>query len=153
MTQTHCASDLYEQRLPLLEAVCRSEGMRLTHQRMEIFREIICAKDHPSAEAVYQRVKKRLPSISLDTVYRTLGTFADKGLIAKLQVAAGSGRFEPDNTPHHHLFCTKCQEITDFSWEAFENISPPAALKFWGRIDNRHVVVSGVCRRCQEEGQ
>ena len=61
-----------EQRMERFEEVCRNSGMKLTHQRMEIFREVAQTGDHPDAEKVYQGVRKRMPTISLDTVYRTL---------------------------------------------------------------------------------
>jgi len=55
--------------------------MKVTHQRTEIFRELAAGTEHPDAETVYQRVCKRVPSISRDTVYRTLSTLETKGLI------------------------------------------------------------------------
>ena len=70
-----------EQRMKHFETVCRDEGIKLTHQRMEIFREVAQTVDHPDADQVFQRVRDRIPMISLDTVYRTLWLLNDLGLV------------------------------------------------------------------------
>ncbi|MBC8317138.1 MAG: transcriptional repressor, partial [Desulfobulbaceae bacterium] len=54
------------------EKACRKANLKITHQRLEIFRELAKALDHPSAESLYKRLQKKLPTLSLDTVYRTL---------------------------------------------------------------------------------
>ena len=58
--------------------------MKLTHQRMEIFREVARTADHPDAQTVYERVRKRVPAVSLDTVYRNLWLLSDLGLLSTL---------------------------------------------------------------------
>ena len=68
-----------------LENACREAGLRLTHQRLEIYSELELACDHPTAEIIHQRIRKKMPTISLDTVYRTLATFARHGLINKVE--------------------------------------------------------------------
>ena len=74
-----------EQRLRDLEKICRDHGLKLTHQRMEIFRELASSSEHPSAEKIYKRLLSKFPTLSLDTVYRTLITFEKIGLIARVQ--------------------------------------------------------------------
>jgi Fur family transcriptional regulator, peroxide stress response regulator len=137
-----------EQKLEELRETCRETGLKLTHQRMEILRELAATTDHPSAETVYKRVREKLPSVSLDTVYRTLATFAEHGLVDKLNVAQDQSRFDADVSPHHHLVCSRCKTIKDFSWEDFDSMDLPPDAKLWGHIDGKHVVVAGVCRRC-----
>ena len=75
------------------EQVCRGAGVKLTHQRMEVFREVALSGDHPDAETIYRRVRARIPTVSLDTVYRALWLLAELGLgKARLQSGLG-GRF------------------------------------------------------------
>ena len=139
---------LADQTLKTLERAFKLSGLRMTHQRLEIYRELAGAKDHPSAEAIYKRVQNRVPTISLDTVYRTLATFEDSGLIARVQVSDDHGRFDGDRSPHHHLICTRCKSIADFGWESFDEADLPERAKSWGRVTDRHVVVRGICNAC-----
>ncbi|MEA3546759.1 MAG: Fur family transcriptional regulator, partial [Thermodesulfobacteriota bacterium] len=99
------------------EQACRAAGLKLTHQRLEIFRELAISTDHPSAETLYKRLKKRLPTISLDTIYRTLSTLEEKKLIKRVQTLENQARFEAQMTQHHHLICDKCKQIIDFQWK------------------------------------
>ncbi len=142
-----------EAKLDEMYRVCRASGHKLTNQRVEILRELARATDHPSAETLFQRVRKRLPGVSLDTVYRTLGTFERLQLVDKLNVAHDQGRFDADRSPHHHLVCRHCKCIEDFCWEDFEQAQLPDDVLEWGEVDSRHVVVTGVCRQCRGQAQ
>lgn len=133
------------------EALCREKGLKLTHQRLEIYRELLTALDHPSVEALFLRVRKRIPTISLDTVYRTLAMLEESGMINRIQTSEGLARFESDSGVHHHLICRKCQKIDDFAWGAFDAMAVPAELAAWGNIVARNLVVEGVCRACFEQ--
>jgi Fur family peroxide stress response transcriptional regulator len=130
------------------EARCRGEGLKLTHQRLEIFRELASRYDHPSAEAVYKEVQLRVPTISLDTVYRTLLTFEELGLVSRIQAFDDRARFDANVSPHQHLACSECRRIEDFSWEPFEDAGLPAGLEDWGDIRSKHVVLRGICSDC-----
>jgi Fur family peroxide stress response transcriptional regulator len=130
------------------EARCRREGLKLTHQRLEIFRELASRYDHPSAEAIYKEVQLRIPTISLDTVYRTLLTLEECGLIARMHAFDDRARFDANLSAHQHLACSECKRIEDFSWEAFEDTGLPAELEDWGDIRSKHVVLRGVCNDC-----
>jgi Fur family transcriptional regulator, peroxide stress response regulator len=127
---------------------CREAGLKLTHQRLEIFSELVRSPDHPSAEALHQRLLKKIPTLSLDTVYRTLATFARHGMISKVETVESQGRFEVTLVPHHHLICSRCNTIMDFQWPSMDEAVLPEAIKNWGRIENRSVVVYGICKNC-----
>jgi Fur family peroxide stress response transcriptional regulator len=130
------------------ETACRQAGLRLTFQRLEILRELAKATDHPSAEGLHKRLLKKLPTISLDTVYRTLATFAEHGLIHKVETAESQARFEVKQACHHHLICSRCKQIIDFAWPLFDQASLPDELNSWGRIENKNAVIYGICRKC-----
>ena len=130
------------------EQACRQTGLRMTHQRLEIFRELAQSSDHPSAETLHQRLRRRIPTLSLDTVYRTLATFAKHGVINKVETVESQARFEPTTRRHHHLICSRCREIMDFQWQEIDAAPLPEIIGHWGRIDTRSVVVYGVCRKC-----
>jgi Fur family peroxide stress response transcriptional regulator len=133
------------------EQTCREWGMRVTHQRLEIFRELASAKGHPSAEEIYNRVHKRLPSIALDTVYRTIDTFENMNLVKRVKFMDNRTRFDTNIITHHHLVCTECNRIEDFYWPAFDNLKVPDTLKDWGVVDTKHAEIRGLCRKCRNK--
>jgi Fur family transcriptional regulator, peroxide stress response regulator len=130
------------------EAACRKAGLKVTHQRLEIYRELAMATDHPTAESLHRRLRKKLPTISLDTVYRTLATLAGHGLINRVETPESLSRFEVARTPHHHLICRDCGEIVDFSWSIMDKATLPEEVGAWGKIDHKSIVVYGVCAKC-----
>ena len=145
--ETHCTT-LEEAKLKELHEVCRQTGLKLTQQRIEILRELSRAKDHPSAETLFLRVRERIPGVSLDTVYRTLGTFERLQIVDKLNVALDQGRYDANRAPHHHMVCSVCQRIDDFSWEEFDEQELPSPVLLWGDAVSKCVIVSGICKQC-----
>ena len=101
-----------ERRMNRFVEACRRSGMKLTHQRTEIFREVAGSDEHPDAETVYQRVRQRVTGISRDTVYRTLATLEDEDLVRKTEVLGGPARFDANLDQHHHFVCTVCGAVT-----------------------------------------
>ncbi|MGD0844088.1 MAG: transcriptional repressor [Geobacteraceae bacterium] len=142
------SNEMLQEKLTAFESACREAGLRLTHQRLEIYRELAMADDHPSAEVLHQRLRRKIPTISLDTVYRTLATFESHGLISKVNTVESQARFEATGMRHHHLICRKCKEIMDFQWQLIDDATLPEEISRWGRIDNKNVVVYGVCSKC-----
>jgi len=137
-------------RVGSMTAALRDEGLRLTHQRLEVVREIAATDEHPDVESVYRGVRARVPTISLDTVYRTLATFAGHGLVNKIETVENQARFEADIGCHHHMMCVQCKEIVDFQWPAVDEAALPDEAKAWGHIMAKSVVVYGTCRKCLE---
>lgn len=133
------------------EQVCRGASLRLTHQRMEIFREVARAGDHPSAEMVYRRVRRRLPTVSLDTVYRTLWLLSDHDLITSLGPSRERTRFDANLTRHHHFVCVRCGSTRDFYSEELDGLRLPPSARALGRIEATLVEVRGVCHECSRK--
>jgi Fur family peroxide stress response transcriptional regulator len=130
------------------EQVCREAGVRLTHQRLEIFREVAQTGDHPDAETVHRRVRERMPTVSQDTVYRTLWLLNDHGLITTLGPSRERTRFDANLRRHHHFVCTRCGLTQDFYSEELDDLKLPSTAKALGRIEATLVEVRGVCRGC-----
>ena len=133
------------------EAVCRDAGVKMTHQRMEVFREVAKTGDHPDAEKVHRGVAKRLPRISLDTVYRTLWLLMDFGLIATLGTSRDRTRFDANLQQHHHFICQRCGLTRDFYSESLDSLDIPESLGDIGEIEVTHVEARGICRKCKAE--
>ncbi|MGB3212054.1 MAG: Fur family transcriptional regulator [Desulforhopalus sp.] len=138
-------------RLKLFETVCRDEGIKLTQQRMEIFREVAQTGDHPDAEQVFQRVRDRIPTVSLDTVYRTLWLLKDLGLVVMLGSSRERTRFDANLKSHHHFICDQCGFTRDFYSNDLDNIRLPDSVNSYGEIEATHVEVRGICRECVEK--
>ena len=134
-----------------LAAQLKDRGLRLTHQRLEILRELSADTGHPSAEDIYTRVVKRIPTISLDTVYRTIATFEESGVVSRVQVLDDRGRFDSNMSVHHHMVCTRCKKIEDFYWPAFDNMDVPGDLGSWGEVASKHVELRGLCKDCRRK--
>jgi Fur family peroxide stress response transcriptional regulator len=137
-----------EQRMKLFETVCRSEGVKLTPQRIEIFREVAQTGDHPHADQVFQRVRDRLPTVSLDTVYRTLWLLKDLGLVATLGTSREGTRFDANLKSHHHFVCGQCGFTRDFYCDDLDNVRLPESVDSLGEVKATHVEVRGICREC-----
>ena len=138
----------FEDKIRQLQHICEKEGLKLTHQRLEILRELDKATDHPSAETIHMRVQARIPTISLDTTYRTLSTFERYGLVSKVQVHDDRARFCGDPSPHHHVYCKGCKEIADFPWDDLDGVTLPAEIMNWGHISSKTLILEGMCNRC-----
>ena len=128
--------------------ICEQCGIKVTYQRLEIYRVLLEAKDHPSAEEIFSRVQARVPTISLDTVYRTLATFEKFGLIRKIYSLDEKARFDPNVSHHHHLVCLKCHRLKDFTWPEVDALPLPQETKEWGEIKDRYLELRGICRDC-----
>ena len=142
-----------EKKLRDFEQACRGADLKLTHQRLEIFRELALAVDHPSAETIHKRLKKRLATLSLDTVYRTLATLEKHRLITKVETVESQARFEADMDRHHHAICRQCGAITDFNWRSFDEVQLPQEISGWGRIDKKNITLHGICEKCANAGR
>ncbi|NEX11296.1 MAG: transcriptional repressor [Prosthecochloris sp.] len=134
---------------------CRAHGLKITPQRLAIYRELLKLQVHPSADAVYKAVVSDFPTISFDTVNRTLLTFAEIGVVETVESHSGVRRFETDLEPHHHLHCVKCGEIIDFCDSDLDAVEVPERIAKEFSVIGKRVVIRGICRTCaeKEEGQ
>ncbi len=142
-----------EQRMAHFNEVCRKSGAKLTHQRMEIFREVAQSTDHPDVEKVYNGVRKRMPTVSLDTVYRTLGWLKELGLIKTLGPPRERTRFDANLSHHHHFVCIQCGLTRDFYSDKFDKLSLPESVQSIGYVETTQVEVKGICLKCAAKGK
>jgi Fur family peroxide stress response transcriptional regulator len=140
-----------ERRVEAFPEVCRRYGVKATHQRSEIYRELAGTTEHPDAETIYSRVRKRIPAISLDTVYRTLRLFEEEGLISRVGSISERTRFDANIDRHHHFICTECGFIGDVYNEEWNHVQPPGDVMAMGKVDSVHVELRGLCKACQRK--
>lgn len=127
---------------------CRDEGLKVTPQRMAIYGALLETDRHPSAEMVFRQVRQVFPTISLDTVNRTLLTLSDMGVAFVVEGSGDAKRFDADITHHQHFRCVKCKRIIDFHHEPFDNIPVPEELGRHFTVLRATVYIEGVCDRC-----
>ena len=139
------------ERLRSFEKACRRAGLKITHQRLEIFKALVNSHDHPTVEMLYSRLQPKLPTISLDTIYRTLTTLEQHDLVSRVQTMESQARFESRMEEHHHAICKKCGRITDFYWKFPDEPGLPDEILNWGQIVKKSVTLHGLCEQCMEE--
>jgi Fur family peroxide stress response transcriptional regulator len=141
--------DKTARRVEELSQSLREAGLRLTHQRLEIVRVIASDETHPDVETVYQAVRDRVPTISLDTVYRTLATLTERGLVTRVLFTPGPARYDANPARHHHFVCTRCGLVRDVDDRDLDAIRATAEVIRIGRADAVTVQFRGVCAGCQ----
>ena len=128
---------------------------RMTRQREAILEEVKSTCDHPSADEVYERVKKRIPRISLGSVYRNLDVLVSMGFIQRLESGAQM-RFDWNTKEHCHLSCVRCGRIEDAPMvpsNDFMDVLDKAAGKLTKEgIFGYHLDFFGLCSSCLEQG-
>ena len=124
------------------------KNMRLTSQRQVILEELRKVTSHPTANEVYDMVRKRLPRIGLGTVYRNLDLLAQKGVIRKLEVGGEQKRFDGDTSPHYHIRCVECNRVEDVFIARHKDLEKNAATCCTYKILDHHVQFSGICSNC-----
>ncbi|HEX6418792.1 MAG TPA: transcriptional repressor [Acidimicrobiales bacterium] len=129
----------------------RARGLKMTPQRLAIFRVLHESTVHPTAEAVFDIVRQEMPTISLRTVYQTLNDLAAMGEIHAIDLGTGSARFDPHTGPHHHLVCEVCGRVQDVEAE-FPGVTVPDAEAFGFTVSTTEIVFRGRCRDCAAAG-
>ena len=137
-----------DEKVRRFEQLCRQTGLKVTPQRIEIYKKLVKSSEHPSAEMLHRKVKKIFPNISLDTVNRTLLKLAD---ICVAFIVEGSGdakRFDGGLQVHQHFKCIKCKRIIDFHHKPFDNIRVPKAISERFKVLRKTVYFEGICDAC-----
>jgi len=142
-------TDKSQDDLSLFRQQCRKHNLKVTPKRVLIYKELIQSKDHPSPEMLFNRVQAKRPEISLDTVYRTLATFHEIGLVDMVEGFALTRRFDPNQTQHHHARCIQCRAILDFENSDFDRLEIPAEVLKNFDVGRIRVTVEGLCKKCQ----
>ncbi len=137
--------------LESFRAECRQRNISITPQRVAIYSALMGSTEHPSAEDIYNRVKSDFPDISVDTVYRTLSTFSQMGLVNVVEGYGEPKRYDPDIEPHHHFRCNRCNRIVDFQDTGFDKLKVPAIIRRKFSVSGIRVVVEGLCDKCRRK--
>lgn len=126
-------------------------GLAATHQRKIIFEAVVAAPGHYSPEQIYAVVKRRVPSVSLATIYNNLRMFVEKGLLREVSPHASTLLVEGNLEPHHHLVCTRCKSVHDITGDFidFKRLARRAPGGF--DLTRAQIEVFGLCPRCSDK--
>lgn len=130
----------------------RAIGQRATPQRLLVLATFHDRSEHLTADEIYARISELSPAINRSTVYRTLETFRDLGVIAETDLGGGVRRYQLlDQQRHHHLVCHDCGAIIDLDDEAVEPLRQAALERYGFSAEIDHLAVFGRCRGCRSE--
>jgi Fur family peroxide stress response transcriptional regulator len=138
-----------EEQMNAFRSKCHQTGLKITPQRMAVYQTLLASAEHPSAEVVFRRVREIFPSISLDTVNRTLLTLSDMGAAFVVEGSGDAKRFDANLKNHQHFKCVKCKRIIDFHHEAFDAIDIPENLMPGFTVLRKTVYLEGYCDLCK----
>ena len=139
--------DKLTKRMEEFRAALKRAGLKITPQRLAVFARLAEEDSHPGARAIHGKLKKKMPGLSLDTVYRTLWLFVDLGIVENMGEIDGV-RFDANTEPHHHFICRKCGASFDIYCRDFDDLKLPGELSEIGGAMKAMVEVRGICRKC-----
>ena len=129
-------------------ARCRASGLRVTGQRLAVYRALAADPSHPTVDAVYASLQSQMPSLSRATVYRILESLEREKLIRRVSTTAGGTRFDANLAPHQHLVCRVCGRIADFSAPWLARRAVHAVPGFV--VEDLDIRIVGRCTGCRE---
>jgi len=124
-------------------------GLAVTHQRQVIYEAVIASHGHHSPESIYEAVRRRIPSISLATVYNNLRLFIESGLLREVTPHAATLRVDGNLEPHHHLVCSRCKVVQDIDVDFVDFKKLSRRVRGGFDLTQPVVEVFGLCRRCR----
>ena len=131
---------------------CRKSGLSVTRQRLAIFEALAGSRAHPSAEDIHRSVRRRLPHLSLATVYKNLEALREIGAVSDVNALHEHGRYEAAlpgtgaGTPHHHLVCIRCRKVVDLHDSGLDDLQVTDPRGF--EVRALKVQVEGICPEC-----
>ena len=139
-----------KKKMDTFRSQCHQAGLKITPQRIAVYKALVESKEHPSADMLHRKVKEILPNISLDTVNRTLLTLAEIGAAFIVEGSGDVKRFDGGMHNHQHFKCIKCKRIIDFHHKPFDDIPIPPELGEKFIILRKTVYLEGVCEHCTD---
>ena len=122
--------------------------MKYSRQRESILNSLNEKLDHPTAEMVYNCVKKEQPNISLGTVYRNLNQLVEQGVLRRIATPASGDRFDIRTDPHAHLLCTRCGKVLDLEDDLISELGRNVMRTTGFLVNDRQLLLSGICADC-----
>ena len=140
------------ERLEKMTSTLKEAGLRLTPQRLAVLKILAESKGHPSAEQVYEQVRKDFPTTSLATIYKTVTLLKSMNQVLELGFADSGSRYDGNKPyPHPHVICTKCGKIVDPEFDDMNKLARLMAQQTGYNITNHRLDFFGLCPACQSD--
>jgi Fur family peroxide stress response transcriptional regulator len=97
-----------------IRKILNNNNLKITPQRLEVLNAVSKLKNHPTAENIIELVRTNNPNIAVGTVYKTLETFVNNGIVKKMETSDGTMRYDAITEQHHHLYCKDSAKIEDY---------------------------------------
>lgn len=133
-----------------ITSIFREKKLKLTPQRIAVYKYLQSTKDHPSAETIYKALQPAYPTMSLATVYKALKTLVEVDLIQELNVGEGNFRYDGNVNMHPHVQCMCCGKVTDVFGVNFGNLNQTVAEQTEYEIITNKLYFYGVCPECKK---
>ena len=128
-----------------------TKSQRMTKQKATILETLCSSVSHPTAEWIYQEARKKIPGLSLGTVYRNLNQLRDNGIISELDFGSHQSRFDGNHENHYHLCCTECGRVYDLHMPVIKSIDNKARAASGFMVTGHRLEFYGICVECQEK--
>ena len=125
--------------------------LRHSHQRDMIYNYMLETKEHPSAEMIYEDLKKIEPNLSLGTVYRNLKLLEELGMVRKVTNVNNVERYDAMTYDHIHFVCDECGSVFDLPNFDNEVIKEKLSNEVGGEINWVNIILGGKCKHCREK--
>lgn len=132
-----------------ITSIFKEKKLKLTPQRIAVYKYLQGTKEHPSAETIYKALQEDYPTMSLATVYKALKTLVEVNLVQELNVGEGNFRYDGNIENHPHIQCTKCGKVDDIEGIHFDNLNKQAANHTDYEVLSNKVYFYGVCPSCK----
>ncbi len=127
------------------------KNFRQSKHRERILELLRSTNTHPTADWVYEKIKKEFTQLSLGTVYRNLSILIDMGLVKKIHYGSTFDRFEAKTEPHYHLICESCGKISDFQMPVYDELNSKASQLTGFTIHSHKLEFFGMCEDCKQK--
>lgn len=124
-------------------------GGRRTAARQAIVEALVAAGSHVTADDVARRVRRRFPSVNISTVYRTLDTLEELGVVDHVHLGHGRAIYHLTDEDHQHLVCDRCERVEELPGARLAPFLRMLEREFGFEVDRRHFAIVGRCRRCR----
>ena len=120
-------------------------GIKPSYQRIKIFEYLKNTKSHPNVDVIFKEIAKVIPTLSKTTVYNTLNSFIEKGIVAVITIEENETRYDADTSMHGHFKCKSCGKVYDFDIKfSKDDIGDLKGFE----VDEKHLYFKGNCKDC-----
>lgn len=132
-----------------LTEVFKEKKLKLTPQRIAVYKYLKSTKEHPSAEVIYKALQPDYPTMSLATVYKALKTLVEVGLVQEINVGEGNFRYDGTVCPHPHIQCLSCGRVDDIEGFCFSDLNEQVQNNCDYEVLTNQVYFYGLCKGCK----